>query len=321
MIGTKILALALLLGLVAAPATAAETFEQMHAAATNNAQDCAQHFRGIGLPRYAANRDAIIVCHKRFLLSHNNKTRSPDWVIERLDNSTLKRDGFPRPVKGFVQDKHVPERARANDDDYEGNAYGFTRGHMAPSEDFNNDREEMKASFILSNAVPQVGSAFNSSIWGQLEGEVRSAVLRGQEFRELYVITGPVQRFRGTRSRTIGSSRSCGGELPLTGPPEKRLCKSNNTRPNPNCGTAGVAIPIAIFKIVYDPQSGAAHAFVLANKNHDPHTGSAEHPYLEKHRVTVGAIERITGIRLFRELSADKQRVANRCAATPLWGP
>ena len=302
-----------------AAAAAAETFQDMHNAATNNPQDCAKHWDGISRPLYAAQRDVTLVCHKRFAVLHNNKTRSPVWVIERLDNRTLKRDGFPRPRKGFVQDKHVPERGQAIDDDYEDNTYGFTRGHMAPSEDFNNNVEEMKASFILSNAVPQIGSTFNSSIWGQLEDEVRAAVLKGGNFRELYVITGPVQRFGTSRSRTIGTARSCGQELPLTGPPEKRLCKGNNTRPNPNCGTAGVAIPIAIFKIVYNPQTGDAYAFVMANKQHDSHRDKTVKPYIEKHRVKVAAIERITGIRLFRGLPAEKRNNAARCAATPLW--
>ena len=175
--------------LFAVPAAAQnKTAQQLHALATNNKQDCIQHWRGVGWPRYAAparERNATTVCHFRFVLSHNNTARSPDWVIERLDNQTLVSGGPDRPGQTFVPDLKLPERARASDDDYKKNHFGFARGHMAPAEDFNNDIDEMKASFILSNAVPQIDHGFNGSVWRSLEQAVRDTVLARRERNEL----------------------------------------------------------------------------------------------------------------------------------------
>jgi DNA/RNA endonuclease G (NUC1) len=283
--------------------------------ASNDPQKCAD------LWRYTAQRAVTMVCHRgRFLTLHNNNNRSPVWVLERLSTSrTLTRDGESRPSQSFVQEQLVPKAARGSDEDYEGNAYDLARGHMAPSEDFNRNVEAMKGSFILSNAVPQIGSSFNGSIWKRLEEEVRDVVIDGPDAGERYVITGPVQRYGGSRTRSIIKARSCGEEFELKGPPQKRLCDGKNTSQNPNCGTKGIAIPIAVFKIVYNPRTYEAHAFVLANKRHDSHTGQAGRTYIDQHRVKLATIERITGIRFFTDLPREKRTKAAQCAATPFW--
>jgi endonuclease G len=281
----------------------------------NKPATCEVLWKAIGLPTYSARRNATLVCHGRFVLSHNNAARSPDWVIEVLQKAKL-TNTESRPDKSFVQETLVPPLARAKDEDYQNTRAKFARGHMAPSEDFNNSEDDMKSSFVLSNAVPQVGARFNGSVWKRLEEEVRSAALRRGE---VYVITGPVRRFKTSRTRTIAKPRSCGAEIVLTGPADGRICQAHNKNPL-LCKAAGVAVPIAVYKIVYDPEQGTAHAFVMPNRDHDSQTGDAGQTYLEGFRVKVAAIERITGLRFFAALpAAQRKAVRQRCADKPLW--
>lgn len=71
-------------------------------------------------------------------------------------------------------------------DDYTNS--GYARGHLAPAEDFSRSQEATKATFIMSNVIPQKGS-INSGSWAQLEKKVRSWAC-GEE--KITVITGPI---------------------------------------------------------------------------------------------------------------------------------
>jgi endonuclease G len=318
---TKLAALSLLAAALVAAAipAAAETDAQWKPTAANKISKCRTLWIGLGdvpTDSNAATRDTTFVCHARFALSHDNATKTPDWVIERLSKKQVsgKND---RPAKKFSPEPRVPPRGRAVDKDYPPKATGFARGHMAPSEDFNSSSKAMRDTFVLSNAVPQKGPRFNGAIWGTLEDEVRKAAkARG----EIHVITGPVRGNATTRSRAIAAAdNGCGKRIVLDGPPEVQFCAANNKDPGVPCH-GGVGVPIALYKIVYDAKSGDAFAFVLPNKDHPSKTDDQARPYLEEFRVTVAAIERVTGLRFFRKLPGDKQdKAVNQCAAGALW--
>jgi endonuclease G len=320
---TRLVSISLLVGFVAVTAkpAAAETDAEWKPTVFNKISKCRSLWIGLGdVPgdSNAATRDTTFVCHPRFVLSHDNATKTPDWVIERLTKAQVSGHN-DRPNKKFGPEPHVPPRGRAVDKDYPPRESGFARGHMAPSEDFNSSAAAMKDTFVLSNAVPQVGARFNGSIWATLEDEVRKAAkARG----DIYVITGPVRGTATARSRTIAQAdNGCGKKIDLDGPQQVQFCAANNQNSGVAC-TKGVGVPIALFKIIYDPKQGTAYAFVLPNKEHPSKTDDEARPYLAGFRVTVAAIEGVTGLKFFRELAAAKQEKAvKQCAADNLWAP
>ena len=165
--------LALLAALCLAGATRAQNTDAGFTPGPHNDPNtCSDLWKKVGLPVYAREqeRDTIVVCHTRYVLSHNNANKTPDWVLEHLTRAQVSGTN-KRPKVKFKPDPYVPPDKRAVDSDYTNSK--FDRGHQAPSEDFNENRQWMIESFILSNVVPQVGVGFNQGIWKSLEGHVR----------------------------------------------------------------------------------------------------------------------------------------------------
>ena len=88
--------------------------------------------------------------------------------------------------------------------------------------------QAQQQSFSLANVVPQA-PMLNRGIWERIESAVRR---RAERDGELYVITGPV--FQGGDLQQIG---------------------------------AGVLVPSATYKAVYDPAANTAGAYVCTNTN------------------------------------------------------
>lgn len=126
----------------------------------------------------------------------------------------------------FSPDPEIPYQFQAKKSDYA--RTGYDQGHMAPAADFSQNQKLMDESFLFSNVVPQ-NADNNRKIWASLEKKVRSWLnKRG----ELYVVTGPV--FKNARvTQTMGASQ--------------------------------VAIPDAIFKVVFDPKTQNSIAFMVPN--------------------------------------------------------
>ena len=174
----RLLAIALLLG-----AAASEAQTQALVA-------CEPMFDGVGAPVYQ-NEDALtegdttLLCRDGYLLSHNNLTKVPDWVLERLTPERFQGTAIRR--NNFRADDALSVEQRSELSDYDRS--GFDRGHQAPAADMKFDQGAMDESFLLSNMAPQVGIGFNRHVWAHLEDEVRVwAERRG----DLIVITGPI---------------------------------------------------------------------------------------------------------------------------------
>ena len=78
----------------------------------------------------------------------------------------------------------------------------------------------------------------------------------------------------------------------------------------------GVTVPVALFKIVYDPHMQRANAFLMPNIKY-PSTRAIPDTfaYLKKFQVTVQTVERFTGLEFFPALSANtRQPVVSQCA-------
>jgi endonuclease G, mitochondrial len=287
----------LLAGLLDAAPAAAQTD-------SNDPETCADLWREIGLPTVSEDTDLefVPVCHPGYLLAHNSRTKTPDWVIEHVTREVAEGTAT-RPGVKFQQEPNLPETAAgAVDRDYAGS--GFDRGHQAPSADFKSSADLMADTFFLSNVVPQEGRGFNQNIWRKLEDLVRKlAISRG----ELYVITGPIYQ----EPRIVHVSAdvdACGNDIEL--------------RPlgMQTIGDSRVAVPAALFKILYDPRMGRLNAYVLPNVDHrGRQSRRRDLDYLETYRVGLDTVEQLTGWRFFtafddRTLTLE----AEECAATML---
>ena len=254
----------------------------------NDASACSALWKGIGLPQYSPNdeHDTTLVCHTKYLMSHNNDALGPDWVIEHL--TAL-----------------VPRGAV--DDDYK-NSGGFDRGHQAPSADFNEDVDWMKESFILSNVVPQAGVGFNRDVWAKLEAHVRDlAIARG----ELYVIAGPIYPDGGGKITVSAKSNACGNEIVLDPPPRKSICGGKD-----QCDD-GVIVPSGMFKLIYDPNMQRANVFLMPNINHrnaDDYSNSMD--YVKKFQVTVAALEQASNLSFFHDMPVSRRRPIEQACPT-----
>jgi endonuclease G, mitochondrial len=282
----------------------------------NDPGTCRELWEAIGLPRYRpeAEADTRIVCHTRYILSHNNDAKTPDWVIERIPRDQVGGSN-KRPKVKFRPEENIPPAARAIDADY--TKSGFDRGHQAPSEDFNEDADWMTESFILSNVVPQVGLGFNRGIWAQLEQNVRKLL---DDRDELYVITGPIPQDRDGRTLTITTSaNACGNEIKLPPLKKKEVCEANNQDAKAKCD-AGVAVPAALYKIIFDPKATRANAYVMPNMDHrDTARGMDALSYLKQFRTTVKVVEDQTGLQFFLALPARTRRQqVEQCVASML---
>lgn len=281
----------------------------------NNPATCSALWQKIGLPKYqSTDRDrstaSTIVCHTRYVLSHNNPAKIPDWVLEHLTAAQVSGSNS-RPQIPFKPDELLPPDARAVDDDYRGNPFGYDRGHQAPSDDFSQDEDWMKETFLFSNIVPQEGKGFNQGIWKKLEEHVRKLAV---DRKELYVITGPVDPDQRGRTLTIkADANACGNEIALAPLPETAICGKNK---NDKC-PAGVTVPIAMFKIIYDPGMKRANAYLLPNIDHRPNLKNTDTlAYLKQFRVTVNTVEQFTGIQFLTNLSTrDRRLQVDQCAA------
>lgn len=278
----------------------------------NNFNTCRKLWEPIGTPQYAGGDiDATPVCHEAYVLSHNNVNKTPDWVLERLNKSQFE-GGQDRPKIKFQPEEFVCKAARALDNQYANSQ--LDRGHNAPSADFASNLELMKESFTLSNAVPQQGVGFNRHIWKEFEDLVRKLAERG----EIFVITGPINRDANDGDLTIkADSNPCKNEITLEGPPGRTaICGKSSKCPEGE----GVAIPVALYKIIYDAKNKRANAYILPNIDHrklDKTKDPLE--YLKRYRVAVRTVEQYTGLQFLRAIpKRDRKAQIEECVAT-MW--
>jgi DNA/RNA endonuclease G (NUC1) len=278
---------------------------------TNN---CSAIWKGIGLPDYTGTAtDKTAVCHDRYVLSHDNTSKTPDWVVELLTKAKL-NNKFKRPETDFSGDPCIPPNGQPDPGDYAKTPEHFEIGHMAPSDDFNNSAVNMRDTFVFSNAVPQAGNTFNAAIWRSLELQVRNAAIAR---KTLYVVTGPIRGDGTARKINIAKAdNACGGAIELETFPTKFVCKARNKKQIDKC-TSGVVVPIALYKIAYDPQKNAVYAFVMGNHDYPKGLGR---PFMEQSRVNVGVIEKLTSLKFFSAIPAEKRAsLIDKCEPTTLW--
>lgn len=197
----------------------------------------------------------------------NGKTKCPDLVVEHLTADELAAD-LDRTGLSFKADDEVPAEFRATDADYKGSPY--SRGHMFPAADAGTE-EEMRASFSISNACPQLQS-FNAGAWLKLERACRNLV-RGGRYEEAWIFSGPLWLAGANttlpadelRVRTIGASK--------------------------------VWVPTHFFKVIVARRGNELGVFAIVL----PHTAGSDIE-LDNFKASVDAVERASGLDLLHAL-------------------
>lgn len=190
----KVGMLALALGLGLVPAGFAQSV--LLVAAPVGFASCASFFPGGQAPLIAAQPKWRELCYDDFALLHNGHTRTPVFVVQRLNARTLAQSRVPRTNR-FFADARLPESERASLDDYKHS--GYSRGHMAPAGDMRSP-EGMAQSFSLANTVPQLAQ-HNGGPWVRIEEATRKYVQRAKG--DVFVFTGPVY---GETPTSIGAN-------------------------------------------------------------------------------------------------------------------
>ena len=185
------------------------------------------------------------LCFSSFAILHSGNTKTPVFVAQRLNRKMLTQAQSVSRADRFYEEARLPERERARLDDYRGS--GWSRGHMAPAADMDS-AESMAQSFSLANMVPQ-DQTHNAGAWSRIEQDTRKYVMRAKG--DVFVFTGPVY---GIVQR---SGKSDTRETQNT----QKTHESQNTRTATvkhfqTIGLGRVAIPDAIYKLVYDPATG-----------------------------------------------------------------
>ncbi|MBQ1948642.1 MAG: DNA/RNA non-specific endonuclease [Treponema sp.] len=133
-----------------------------------------------GLPE----SENYILEKKQFVISYNSETLCPNWVSWHLSALDLGDSGRSND---FRPDYSLPEKFYAvKKSDYQFVKYGFDRGHVCPSADRSDSKENNSVTFLMTNMLPQCPD-LNRIVWKDLESYERELASGGNE---LYIIAG-----------------------------------------------------------------------------------------------------------------------------------
>lgn len=236
----------------------------------------------LGNPSLAVNSELsannYLMVKPQFCLSYNNSKQTMNWTSWHVYSGDL---GSVSRQDDFRADPALPSSwYHVTDNDYQYSIYGFDRGHMCPSADRTSSAANNSATFLMTNMIPQAPNN-NQQTWSDLENYCRSLVNNGNE---LYIISGPYGQGGASAKGTF------------------------------NVLASGVTVPSQTWKIVV----------VLPNGNNDlsrinastrviavvmPNTQACSSYSWSHYKVSVDAVESLTGYDFLSNLSSDIQSV------------
>ncbi|WP_437804182.1 DNA/RNA non-specific endonuclease [Sorangium sp. So ce693] len=152
---------------------------------------------GARAARADASDDHLMI-KPQYALSYNRSRNVANWVSWRLDAASF--GDAPRHRGKFLADTALPDGwYRVQHDDYTGS--GFDRGHMVRSEERTRTPDDNKATFLLTNILPQ-RHELNAGPWLRLEEACQE--LAQKERRVLFLIAGGLFDERERPAATIG---------------------------------------------------------------------------------------------------------------------
>jgi endonuclease G len=123
-----------------------------------------------------------LLSKSQYAISYHRNNGIPNWVSWHIGSADL---GNAARCDCFFADTTLPSGwYRVTTGSYSGS--GFDRGHMAASADRTASATDNRATFLMTNVLPQAPDN-NQGPWAQLENYLRSLIAGG---KELYVISG-----------------------------------------------------------------------------------------------------------------------------------
>ncbi len=149
----------------------------------------------IGLPKLSTADE--VVYHSAYALVYSEPYEQAKWVAHIILPDVVRgnegRSNDFRPddkIKtGSAVEADYFLKTVMPDSTLRYDAFGYDRGHLAPSADFRYSKKALSESYLYSNMSPQV-ARLNRGRWAELEDLVRQYVVRNNV--QLYVVTAPV---------------------------------------------------------------------------------------------------------------------------------
>lgn len=189
-----------------------------------------------GLPKL--NLGEEVVYHLAYALVYDEAYEQAKWVAHIILPDVVR--GNEGRTNDFRPDDKIKTgsaveadyflRIYQPDSTFKYDAFGYDRGHLAPSADFRYSKRALSESYLYSNMSPQVAE-LNRGKWAELEDVIRQYAVRNNT--ELYVVTGGVLK-----------------------PGLKKIERGVNK----------VSIPEQYFKVAVDLTNHRAIAFMMPNK-------------------------------------------------------
>jgi len=188
-----------------------------------------------GLPKLLPGEE--VVYHSAYALVYAEPYEQAKWVAHIILPDVVKgnegRSNDFRPddkIKtGSAVEADYFLKTMQSDSSFKYDAFGYDRGHLAPSADFRYSKKALSESYLYSNMSPQVAK-LNRGRWAELEDNVRQYVVRNHV--AIYVVSGPVLK-----------------------PGLKKIERGVNK----------VSIPEQYFKVALDPVNHRAIGFLMPN--------------------------------------------------------
>lgn len=149
-----------------------------------------------GLP--SGEKQANIIWHAAYALEYDESFEQARWVAHIITPDVL--SGVVSRTNDFREDSLIKTGSAVEadyflkqlqpDSTYKYDAFGYDRGHLAPSADFRWSAKALSESYLYSNMSPQLG-AFNREAWANVEDKVRGYIYSSPA-SQLYVVTGPL---------------------------------------------------------------------------------------------------------------------------------
>jgi DNA/RNA endonuclease G (NUC1) len=223
-----------------------------------------------------SNENNYLMPKPQYTLSYNRSKATLNWAAWRLDSSWI----GPFNNGSFDVDQSLPAGWYRVDPETDYDEPVYDRGHMVPAADRTNTQVNNSATFLMTNIVPQHPDN-NQGPWNDFENYLRSVAQQGNE---IYTITGPtgnIGTIGATQvNRIVVPSHTWKVVLVLpNGDDDLRRASSRATR------AFGIIIPNA-------PQ----------NRNT---------PW-RSFRVTVDAVEYLTGYDFFSQIPKNTQELIER---------
>lgn len=157
----------------------------------------------LGVPTDQNLTDDHLIERTQYVLSYNLYRKVANWVSWNLDSSWY--GDVPRYSGNFIADTSLPDSFyKVKHTDYTNS--GYDRGHMVRSEERTRTIEDNKATFLMTNILPQHPD-LNRGVWLNLEYHCED--LCKKEKKKLFVIAGGVFHSEKWIKNSVAIPDSC----------------------------------------------------------------------------------------------------------------